>query len=348
MFTRPSLTFLLGPLFSKKSWLALDLGVSTAAGHRWPETLSAQAPFPFSRGRDGDGVGLPVLYIDEIHGFPETSRRLANIIRYRHVSRDLPFHFTSTPGGDLTSSTDLAALTQQARSYTPGIIVIDHFGRLDVGPGTSSTSRHLDVGPGTSFHPLVSSLLALAHSTNAAVLLLLETHTRSQRSKLAATLTALGAHHVLGLDFYPTDLPKATPYNKLLPRYRSGYIHLSTLASLKSERVFIQAKIHASDRSYSLTAVDRIPNLQTLRLSTFQTVLGPAGFHILSLLQAKGSASSHQLIAATTSASRGRVVNLIKELSKSGFISRTQPGGKGVPTSYTLSPAGLSLIQEQP
>jgi hypothetical protein len=174
---------------------------------------------------------------------------------------------------------------------------------------------------------------------------LLQTRTRSQRAALAATLTAFGAHHVLGLDFYPTDIPKATPYNKLLPRYRSGYLHLRTLASLTDDQVSIQAQIHASDRAFSLTAVGRIPNLQTLRLSTFQTVLGPAGFELLSWLQAKGPASARQLIAAITSASPSRVVDLVKELTKGGYIGRTHPGGKGVPTNYALRPAGLSLLQ---
>jgi hypothetical protein len=39
LFACPSVNFLLGPLFSKKTWLALDLAVSLAAGNRWPALL---------------------------------------------------------------------------------------------------------------------------------------------------------------------------------------------------------------------------------------------------------------------------------------------------------------------
>jgi len=35
IFAYPSVNFLLGPLFSKKSWLGLDLAVSLAASGRW-------------------------------------------------------------------------------------------------------------------------------------------------------------------------------------------------------------------------------------------------------------------------------------------------------------------------
>lgn len=355
MFTAPSLTFLLGPLFSKKSWLALDLGLCTAAGHHW------QSQFPFLKGLARDGVSLPslpraeplqkqgegvgVLYIDEVHGFPETKRRLAAIMDYRRFSPDLPFHFASSPRYRLAAPYDIAALTHQASHYNVRLLIIDQpygFRQLDVGRGTS-----LHVGRGTSFtsfRSLVSLLLELSRSANAAVLVLLQTRTRAQRSRLATALTSLGADHVLGLDFFPTDMPKATRYNKLLPRYRSGYLHLRTLASLTAEQLCAQAQIVATDRAFSLTPIERIPNLQTLKLSNFQPVLGPAGFEILALL-AKSPASARQLIAASASESPGRVINLIKELTKDGYIGRTQPGGKGTRTNYALQPAGLSLIQ---
>jgi len=42
MFSNQSLSFLLGPLFSKKSWLALDLGVCIAAGISWLGTPASK------------------------------------------------------------------------------------------------------------------------------------------------------------------------------------------------------------------------------------------------------------------------------------------------------------------
>lgn len=329
MFSARSLTFLLGPLFSKKSWLALDLGVCLAAGIRWP---GADSPSPAS------GWEAGVLHIDEAHGNSETSRRLSAILEFRRISHDIPFHFSSFPGYSITDSYDLASLSRQGLSHNAGLVVIDQPYGLDLGRLVSFPV----------LQPLVSSLRSIAESTNAAILVLLQTQTRSQRSSLAKILSALGVDQVLGLDFYPTDTPKATPFNKLLPRYRSGYLHLMTLASVSSDQLSMHAKLHASDHAFSLTLVDHIPDLQTLKLSTFQPALGPAGYEILSLLQAKGSASTRQLIEGTSSASPGRVVNLIKELSKYSFICRTQPGGKGVPTNYALKPAGSSLIQGHP
>ena len=328
MFTNRCLTFFLGPLFSKKTWLALDFGVCTAAGISWLGNRCVQTP---------------VFYIDEAHGLSEISRRLSAVMFAHRTPPNIPFHYSSFPGYDLTDPNDLAAISQNALSLNAQgtscpLIVIDQPYGLHLGYGSSISV----------LQPIASSLQSLAVSSNAAIIVLLQTRTRSQRSALATALNALGANQVLGLDFYPTDMPKATPWNKLLPRYRTGYLHLRTLASASDIQVSMLAKIHATDAAFSLTAIDHIPNLQTLKLSTFQTVLGPSGFEILNFLLAKGSASTRQLIDGTNSTSPGRALNLIKELSKYGYIRRTQPGGKGIPTNYAITPAGSSLLQEFP
>lgn len=47
MFTDRSLTFLLGPAYSKKSLLALDLGVCLATGYGWLGNLCSHADYVF-------------------------------------------------------------------------------------------------------------------------------------------------------------------------------------------------------------------------------------------------------------------------------------------------------------
>ncbi|MEX1247126.1 MAG: AAA family ATPase [Anaerolineales bacterium] len=333
MFTARSLTFLLGPLFSKKSWLALDLGVCLAAGLRWPSTSLPPSPAS-GRGVGGEGQPLPVLHIDESHGLSETSRRLSAIKLAHRTPPNIPFHCSSFPGYNLTHPGDILAIAQNALSLNAGLVVIDQPYGLDLGSGAS---LHI-------LQPLVSSLRALAHSTNTAVLILLQTRTRSQRSALGKALSALGVDHVLSLDFYPTDMPKATPYNKLLPRYRSGYLHLRTLASVGGGQFSVFAKIHASDHAFSLTAVDRIPNLQSLKLSTFQTGLGPAGLALLRFLLAKGSANTRELMFGVTSSVPTRIRTLVHQLSREGYIHCIKPGGAGRPAVYALTSSGKSLI----
>ncbi|MEX2161802.1 MAG: hypothetical protein WD751_07780 [Anaerolineales bacterium] len=336
MFTARSLTFLLGPLFSKKSWLALDLGVCLAAGIRWP---GADTPSPIlweraSQPQAGAGEGLPTFHIDEAHGRSETSRRLVGIMDYRRASRDLPFHISCFPSHVLTDPKHIAAISQEALSYNADLVVIDQPYGLDLGYGAS---LHLLL-------PLASSLQALTHSTNAAVLILLQTRTRPQRAAIAKALSALGVDHVLGLDFYPTDMPKATPYNKFLPRYRSGYLHLRTLASVGGGQFPVYARIHASDHAFSLAAIDRIPNLQTLKLSTFQTTFGPAGLALLRFLLAKGSANTRELMFGVAASVPTRIRTLVHQLSREGYIHCIKHGGAGHPAVYALTSSGKSLI----
>ncbi len=101
-------------------------------------------------------------------------------------------------------------------------------------PLLSKLDLYLDQRP-LDFHSILTNLRRLAESLNAAILVLLHTRTCQARSSLASALSALCADHVLALDFFPTDRPrKATPFNKLVPRNQSGYLHLRTLTVANS------------------------------------------------------------------------------------------------------------------
>jgi hypothetical protein len=359
MFTARSLTFILGPILSKKSWLALDLGVCVASGIGWQGNRLPQTP---------------TLHIDEAHGRSETSRRLSAVMGYHNTARDIPFRYSSFPGYVLTDPNDIAAITQQALSFNAGFVVIDQPFGLELPTSSASRGERASSFPFSNasvfsrrngspapllpcISPLVSSLRSIAESTNATILVLLQTQTRSQRTSLAKALTALGADQVLGLDFYPTGDPKATPYTKYLPRLRSGYLHLRTLASAISplgsipqvasflrSLVNYQFKIYTSEALFSLTPVSQIPNRHALHLSTYQAHLGRAGSAVLHFLDAKGLASSRDLMSGVTAAVPSRVRTVVHQLAREGYIVCTKRGGAHHPAIYALTPMGRSVL----
>jgi hypothetical protein len=309
LFPRPSLTFVLGAFGSKKTWLGLDLAVSVAMGRQGP--------------------AAPALFLDEDHGPSELLYRLRSIFSAYQVTPEIPFNFSSFSNYDFANLQEVDALASQARSVGAGLIVIDQppaFGHLDVGLGTVHNVQ-----------PSIANLSHLAQSTNSAVVVLV--HTRKRRTWLADALIALGVDQVLGVD---------SPIGE-------SWVHLRTLASRSGVPVSCTFEIQFSKpfqwkASLSRTMKSGIPltDPKFIRITPSSLKpsppLGSAGFAVLRYLAANGSSTRSQLIAHVTAAVPGRVRNLIKELSKDGYICRTNPGGKGIPAIYALTPAGKCLI----
>ncbi len=151
-------------------------------------------------------------------------------------------------------------------------------------------------------------LQQMAVSTNAAIVVLHDL--ARQRTSLAPLLNAVGVDHVL-----------------MLSSLAHGCVHLRSLVSQHVPAVSIFAEF-AAGRFHSLAP------------SYASGSLGPAALEILAALKKAGAASTADLQAACRSSVPTRTRTLIAELVQDGYIYRANPGGKGTPAFFRLSPAG--------
>lgn len=155
-------------------------------------------------------------------------------------------------------------------------------------------------------------LQQMAVSTNAAIVALHDM--ARQRTSLAPLLNAVGVDHVV-----------------MLSSLAHGCVHLRSLVSQHVPAVSIFAEF-ASGRFHSFAP------------SNASGSLGPAALEILAALKKAGAASTADLQAACRSSVPTRTRTLIAELVQDGYIYRANPGGKGSPAFFGLSPAGESHV----
>jgi hypothetical protein len=173
LFARPSLNVILGPLGSKKTWLALDLAASVASGRGWLGFRGPQSPS---------------LFVDKALGASALQHRVRSLLSARGSSINFPFYFYSnfTP---LTDPQEYDFLLSQSRVLNLGLIVIDSLFFL---------SLHLNRHKLHALFPILENLRNLALAANAAVLLI---HDLSKhRTDLAAPLLDMGVDHVLATE----------------------------------------------------------------------------------------------------------------------------------------------------
>lgn len=318
LFTRPSLNFLLGPLGSKKTWLALDLAISAAMGADWfgYQIIASEkeevygrkdrTPFPLVRGRAGDGVCLPALYIDEDTGQHEFFRRMRSVLIAHHATLYTPIHFGSGHHYDLANLHDLKSIVDLALSVTAGFIVIDMPINFDL--YFTRQSIH-------SQNSVLANLLKFAHQLNAAVLVTL--HTRKRRTNLGSALVSAGVSHVLAVD----------------STFDDPYIHLRTIASAGLDPISIAAKTHISRDFFDIVPTSREPI----------SPIGAIGRRVLHHLALFGDSTSADLKTFIPRAAPTRITSVIYELNKDGYIRRVDSAGKGSAATYAITPAGRLL-----
>lgn len=168
---RPSVNFLLGPYASQKTWLALDLAISIAAGHLW--------------------LGLAVQQVGAVHidyaldpGLKERIRAL--LIAHKWPEK-LPINFGQE--SFLRSPQDIESLLADLLPLKAGFIVLDSL----FGPRLELNARQAPF-----LAPYLVSLDYLSKEANTAVLVLHDL--RSHRTNLGSALVAMGVDHVLAAE----------------------------------------------------------------------------------------------------------------------------------------------------
>jgi hypothetical protein len=145
---------------------------------------------------------------------------------------------------------------------------------------------------------------------------------------LADALVALGADHVLGVD---------SPFGE-------SWLHLRTIASSGSPPISLTVDLPLPQHCHNKIWTD--PKFRGLSLSSDvpKPPLGAAGFAVLNYLAEVGQSTSAQFVENVSKGSSYRILTLIKELRKDGYIYRVNNGGRGVKALYSLTPAGRCLV----
>jgi hypothetical protein len=129
-----------------KTWIALDMGISTAAGEDWLGVFAT--------------AGRPVLFVDAENGPILLQQRLSGLLAARGHSADLPFFIADGRGLDLARAQDQAKLTNWVHDLQPGLVILDNLRRLHSADENSSKEMA----------PVLGSLKRLATDSGAAIL----------------------------------------------------------------------------------------------------------------------------------------------------------------------------------
>jgi DNA-binding transcriptional ArsR family regulator len=128
-----------------KTWIALDLAISTAAGEDWLGVFST--------------AGRPVLFVDAENGPILLQQRLSGLLAARGHSSDLPFFIADGRGLDLTRAQDQAKLSHWVHVLQPGLVILDNLRRLHSADENSSKEMA----------PVLGSLKRLATDSGVAI-----------------------------------------------------------------------------------------------------------------------------------------------------------------------------------
>ena len=150
LITKGSVNLLVGDPKTKKTWAALDMAVTVAAGEKWLEHQCKQAP---------------VLIIDEESGTRRLRRRLYETMNGHLIKREdeLPLYFVSLAGFDARNVDDINELHVKILEYDAGLVVIDSLVDIMLG-GNENDPKEVQ--------PVIHNLRHVAEHTQAAILLI--------------------------------------------------------------------------------------------------------------------------------------------------------------------------------
>lgn len=148
LFSRGSVSIIVGPPGSKKTYSMLDCAVSVALGDDWLERETAQGP---------------VLLIDEESGVRRLNRRLHEIMKGHSAGPDSPLWYTCLEMFDMRETGDVSAIDALMVRVKPVMVLIDAL--ADVMPGADENTVK-------DTHPVFQNLRALAEKHRCAVVVI--------------------------------------------------------------------------------------------------------------------------------------------------------------------------------
>ncbi|MEX1247926.1 MAG: AAA family ATPase [Anaerolineales bacterium] len=173
LFACPSLNVLVGDPGHKKSFLAIDLGISVAMGKPWLGCTVSQKP---------------VVLVEEESGLLRLWKRLNSAFAAHAATDQTPFHFISAGAYDFRDIAEAQDLIEHARSVGAGLIIIDSLADVMVGGNENSV---------LSIQPILRHLRAVTIDCGAAVVLV--HHTNKSGLFRGSTSISAGVDHMLSV-----------------------------------------------------------------------------------------------------------------------------------------------------
>lgn len=250
----------------------------------------------------------PALIVDEEGGLQRTWSRLARVLCGLNAPRSAPLHFIPPAFHNFAEENVVIPLVQRALSLNAGLIVIDCL--KNIMPGTDENNV-------LSVQPVLSNLRRLCIQADLAVLVI--HHTNKQGIFRGSSALASGVDHMLLVQSAPQDT----------------HIHLSTIKARDIEPLSLTAQACFAPDAFTLSLAQQ---------PSHPVKIGSSARAVLLTLAELGEAGPPQLAAQRTG-SRTRA--LIHELASAGYIARTNPGHRGTPALYALTPLGHSAINHE-
>jgi len=148
LFSKGSLSVIVGASGSLKTYAMLDAGLCVAAGKNW-------LGFPTKQ--------TSVLYIDEESGDSRIAFRVKQIMLGEDIPNSIPFMASPLPRLNFTKDEDVQLLRDQIVKHAFGLVIIDAM--IDV-------IGDADENSASSINPVMMQLSKLAKETKAAIILI--------------------------------------------------------------------------------------------------------------------------------------------------------------------------------
>lgn len=148
LFSRGSVSIIVGPPGSKKTYSTLDCGVCVAIGEDWLDRATEQGP---------------VLLIDEESGPRRLNRRLREITEGRGADATAPIWYTCLEMWNMRDEEDVSYIDSLMATVQPALVVIDAL--ADVMPGADENSVK-------DTHPVMMYLRSLAEKHRCAIVII--------------------------------------------------------------------------------------------------------------------------------------------------------------------------------
>lgn len=118
LFSAGSVSLIVGPPGSKKTYSMLSAAVCVATGENWLDFGTRKRP---------------VLFVDEESGDQRMARRLGDALRGEHADETIPIEYISLAHFNLLNSSDAILLLDQVLEIGAGFVIIDAL--ADIMPG---------------------------------------------------------------------------------------------------------------------------------------------------------------------------------------------------------------------
>ncbi len=166
LFSRGSLSVVVGASGSLKTYTMLHSGLCVAAGKNWLGFRTKQ---------------VPVLYVDEESGKERISYRIRQIIKGESLPSDFPFMFSPMPRLDFSQDNSIILLRDQIVKHKFRFVIIDSM--VDVIGDADENSAN-------AINPVLMGLSQLAKETKTAIVLI---HHTGKDNKYRGTSAIPGA-----------------------------------------------------------------------------------------------------------------------------------------------------------